>query len=109
FGAQQLDRIALLVDLPVEPDERFLLALHAVFQLEGAEAGEAAQADPERGAEADHARISSSLSVGQAGAAVRSAPRSRAERARGLAAISASPGVASSPGQRRKLGAGAAS
>src|SRR6185437_4178142 len=89
-------------DLPVEMAQLLLLCLDAVFQLEQAEAGEADQAEPEQPAEPDHAASP------QAGASLRSAPRSRAERARGLAAISAAPGVASSPGQRRKLGAWAA-
>ena len=103
FGAQHLDLVAVVLDLVEEARELLLLPLDAILQLEQAEAGDRHQGQPEQGADAHHA--AASRMGPQAGAALRSAPRRRAERARGLAAISASPATASSPGQRWKLGA----
>ena len=81
FGAQHVDRLAVLRDLVIERGELFLQPEHFLLdQIEAARRGDG-QAEPEQTCGAHHD-----------GAPVRSAARSRAERARGLAAISASLG-----------------
>src|SRR5437762_1321887 len=102
FGAQYRDGVALLADFHVQalhaldPRGRFHLDAIDVSRREHQHADNEEVDDPH-----DQPPLKTSVSRGQsgnlspacAGAAVRSAARSFAERARGLAATSASPGV----------------
>ena len=102
FRAQRRDGIALLADLGVQPQHaldargRFHLDPVDVSRREHQHADDEEVDDPH-----GHPPLITSLRTGHAGrrsgacagAIVRSAARSFAERARGLAATSASPGV----------------
>src|SRR6185437_7512415 len=100
FGVEHVDLLAVAGDLAVDTAELALELHDLVLHLEHGPAGDDDGDGPESGAGADHGVIP------QAGAAVRSAARSRADRARGLAAISAAPGTMGFFVSRRKVGAG---
>src|SRR3546814_7264652 len=87
------DGLALLQQGAVQLDQFVLAALHGIGQLVKAEGDHGQQEQREDGEAAAHA-ASCMSSSGQTGAAVRTAARSLAERARGLMAVSASPAVA---------------
>src|SRR5690348_358353 len=103
LGTENAQALAALGDLAIEFCQGFFLLHHLVFDLEHRVAdGEDQQQQDDR-AKANHAASP------QAGAAVRTAARSRAERARGLRAISSARGVTRLRSMRRKLGARRAS
>src|SRR5262249_37634149 len=93
---QHMDRGIVRLDLAVHLAQLALLALHVVFDLEQADAEQRQHDHPDDGADADHAA--------SRGASVRSATRKRAERARGFALISASPGSMPPGAISRKVG-----
>src|ERR1700704_4298325 len=117
FRAQHRNRIALLADLRIEPlhpldaGRRFHLDAIDIGSRKDQHADDEEVDDPH-----DQPPLMTPASVGQAGnlpspcggAAVRSAARSFADRARGLAATSASPGVTGRLVRIRKLDAACA-
>src|SRR3546814_5662362 len=86
LGLQHADGLALLQQGAVQLDQFVLAALHGIGQLVKAEGDHGQQEQREDGEAAAHA-ASCMSSSGQTGAAVRTAARSLAERARGLMEI----------------------
>src|SRR5262245_20873988 len=118
FGAQRRDGVVLAPDLRTQLGD--LLGPLGGFKLDLVDIGRRHE-EPRNHAdvdEADHRRLalmtsasdgsrgSKSSAPRRGGASVRSAARSLAERARGLAAISASSGVTGRPVKMRNEGAG---
>src|SRR6185437_10780809 len=99
LGVENADLLAAGIDPVVEVGELILELHDLVLHLKHDIAAYAHEQRPEERRKAHHAAFS------QTGAAVRSAARSRAERARGLRSISAAPGVTGLRVMRRKLGA----
>src|SRR5437016_6936005 len=90
--AQHAELITIRVYLAVDPAELVIDLCHLVFHLEGGEAGDAHHGEPTPGGQTEHAHAAIPVSAGQGGADVRSAARSRAERARGLRSTSSGDG-----------------
>src|SRR3546814_10120831 len=89
FRLQHVDRLAVALDVLLHLGQLGFERQHPVLRVVQADPRRDGDGEREDSAEAHHAASP------QAGAALRSAPRRRAERARGLAAISAWPGVRS--------------
>ena len=105
------DRVLLCDCRPLDPIEVVLQRLHGVLDPEHAKPGHQDENQPKHRAELNHdrLRLGAAKSAGQAGAAVRSAARSRAARERGLRSISAASGLTTRRPSCLKLGAAAAS
>src|SRR5580698_411258 len=84
LGAQHARGFAALRNAAIQLRQLLVERCHLVFDLEHGIAARGDKQDPGDGREADHA----ASELAQGGADVRSAARSRAERARGLRAIS---------------------
>src|SRR3546814_9107103 len=100
---QHMERLLVAQDLPVKVGQFLVERLDLVLDLEKADARDHGEAQPKNRAEANHAASP------QACAAVRSAARSRAERALGFRSISAAVGTTAPLESSRKDGARAAS
>src|SRR6266568_77445 len=83
FSLEHVDSILIGGNRAVSACQFVLKVHYLVFDLEHREADEGDEDEPEHGAGADHAApLISARPAAQGGAAVRSAARSRAERAR---------------------------
>ncbi len=103
LGAEDVDLLLLLQDRGVEPGKLFLEILHLILDVEQAEPDHDGQYEPQERGTSPH----SAALAGHGGASVLTAARRRAERARGLRAISSAPGLITRRFSRRKDGAAA--
>ena len=101
FGAQNVHVVAVGEDLPIEGRQLVLQRAHLVRHMEQGAAGGTGQRQQGQSRRPDHAPASFAP---QAGAAVRTAARRRAERARGLRVTSSAEGLNALRHSRRKDG-----
>src|SRR6185437_6183907 len=111
FGAQHVDGVLGLVDLMAELHDLLGFEDGLVFDVVDIDRRADQRGDGDEMKQPPHQRASGmklAASAAKAGASRRSAKRSLAERARGLAAISPCPGTTGWPGKLLKLGRGGA-
>ena len=89
LGAEYVDLLLLLEDRGVEPGKLFLERLDLILDVEQADPDDDGQGEPQEGGTPPH----SAAVADHGGASVLTAARRRAERARGLRAISSAPGL----------------